>query len=91
MDEEGYFSLIGDDRSLLKINSQENGNSWDYSGYMTEYMQTLYEIKDNDLRYKYYGLIAFDPSFGKSANRAIFHKNNIKLKLYYTVPTTENQ
>lgn len=88
IDEEGLFTVVGDEESAMQIKLVETGGVKKYSGYMTEYLQKLIEIRDIGLIYKDFGLIAFTPEFGKSVNRAVFNKENIKLKIYYTVPLT---
>lgn len=77
-----------------------NSNSGSYSGYLTLFVQSLFNNKNNptESRLRYLGLYPATTitgqnvsSVGKSINRSIFSKNNIKLKVYYTSPTISNQ
>lgn len=64
---------------------------YSYKGVFTNYFQALYAIKDPALRQTRYGLVAADPSIGKSVNRLVFSKSNLKLKIYYTTPSTRKE
>lgn len=95
-DEDGWY-VIGQ-----KINSLITGSFFDliynadnkrYSADLTDFFQTLYEVKDSEFRYTNFALVGFTPqttgtapSIGKSVNRTVFNKDNIKLKIFYTVP-----
>jgi len=77
-----------------------NSSSGIYSGYLTLFVQSLFKNKNNPVesRLRYLGLYPATTitgqnvsSVGKSINRSIFSKNNIKLKVYYTSPTIPNQ
>lgn len=66
-----------------------DGDRADYSGYLTIFLQHLYEAPD-DKKLLNFAIRPSEFEFGKSVNRAIFNKNNIRLKIYYTVPNLNN-
>lgn len=71
----------------LSIEHSTSTNS--YNGLPTLFFQKLIDLKST--RYPYWALRPLDPQPGKSVNRAVFPKENIKLKIYYTRATLENQ
>ncbi len=61
-----------------------------YRSYPTIFFQKLIALKEK--KYPYWALISSNPGPGKAVNRTRFSKDNIKLKIYYTRPTSnENQ
>ncbi len=92
-DESGWF-IIGQ-----RLNANTVGNLFDinydpiarrYSGDLTDFFQTLFNIKDERFRYTEFALTARIPLEGLSVNRTVFKKENIKLKIFYTVPILNN-
>jgi hypothetical protein len=89
------FTDTGQEAVSLSYNSTNNA----YGGSVTLFMQDLLKNKSLDGRLRYLGIypatsltrINNAPNFGKIVNRTIFHKNNIKLRVHYTSPTTSNQ
>jgi len=82
------FSLFAanDQGSLLTLPYSKTTNA--YSGaYPTLFFQNLFEQKEK--RYPYWTLLPVNQAFSKSVNRVIFPKDNIKLKIYYTLPFIE--
>lgn len=95
-DEDGWY-VIGQ-----KINQLVTGSFFDliynaenqsYTADLTDFFQTLYEVKDAEFRYTNFALVGFAPQkvgtaprIGKSVNRTVFNKDNVKLKIFYTVP-----
>lgn len=88
-DVDGWY-IIG-----KKINSQITGSSFDliynsedkrYSADLTDFFQTLYKVKDAEFRYTDFALVGASPEIGKSVNRTVFNKDNVKLKIFYTIP-----
>jgi hypothetical protein len=66
-----------------------------YSGYMTLFTQSLLSNKDdgggvNPNRLKYLALMPVNPSAPRSLTRTIFHKDNVKLRIFYTRAKTAN-
>jgi hypothetical protein len=87
-DSEGKLVFSGDNSEQFVLNRSEADGQYNYSGFLTSYLQLLYSIKTDSIRYRHYGMIPFEPEFQKSVNRLVFDKNNIKLRLYYTIPNT---
>lgn len=95
-DEDGWY-VIGQ-----KINQLITGSFFDliysaenkrYTADLTDFFQTLYKVKDPEFRYTNFALVGFAPQnvgtapqIGKSVNRTVFNKDNVKLKIFYTVP-----
>lgn len=91
-DEEGYL-IIGKRFDPVNINPVSNLNynssTNSYSADLTDFFQSLYNIKDPDFRYTKFALVASNPSIGLSVNRMFFNKDNVKLKIIYTVPAVK--
>lgn len=91
-DEEGWF-IIGQRLNALTVGPlfdiNYNAETKQYTGDFTDYFQTLYDIKDPEFRYTDFAFTASSPLIGLSVNRTIFNKNNIKLKVFYTVPVSD--
>lgn len=85
----GYF-MLGDltasGGSIKNLALTQTDNVYSYNADLTRYLQTLYGFTDKSLRLQQYALIPISPNFGKSVNRLVFSKNNLKLKIYYTTP-----
>ncbi len=58
-----------------------------YLGYPTLFFQKLFDLKQTE--YPYWALFPASPFAGKSVHRAVFPKDSIKLKIYYTRPILE--
>jgi hypothetical protein len=71
-----------------------DGDKKRYSAYMTLFSQTLFAAKKSGdpapERIRYFGLYPIKPSVSTSVHRTIFNANNVKLKIYYTIPAEEN-
>jgi hypothetical protein len=79
------FYLEGDRSPQMSYSSSDRT----YSGSYTLFLQQLAITAENKRRFQHYILSPSTPSPNtKSLNRAVFHKNNIKLKIHYTKPTT---
>jgi hypothetical protein len=81
-----FLTLMADNGTPVSL--RRDGEK--YGGYMTLLTQQFYYSKD-EFRYRYFGLFPTDPTNGKSINRVIFHKDNLMLKVYYTIPTNPVQ
>ena len=80
------FYLEGDRSPELDYSSTNKT----YSGSYTLFMQQLAITAENKRRFQHYLLTPSGPGLpsSKTVNRAVFPKNNIKLKIHYTKPTT---
>lgn len=74
---------ITDVSTLLGLGYSDDDDK--FVSYPTLFMQQLYALKD-ERRYPYWALTAISPTSTKTVNRAVFNKDNIKLKVYYTRP-----
>jgi hypothetical protein len=66
-----------------------------YSGFMTFFMQSVFNKRKDENgirpdRIQYLALYPLRPMATSSVTRTVFHKDNIKLRIYYTQPTQEN-
>lgn len=93
VENDSVFYVMGDRSSLLTYSS--SGRS--YGGVMTLFFQQLTLDSENKTKFKYFVLYPGSQSTStpagqngsKSLNRVIFPKDKIKLKVYYTKPTTQ--
>jgi Domain of unknown function (DUF4270) len=74
--------------SFLGLSYSKDDNK--FVSYPTQFFQQLYKLEDES-RYRYWALTAIDPTPTKSVNRAVFNKDNIKLRIYYTRPVVASQ
>jgi hypothetical protein len=65
-------------------------DSKSYNGFATMFFQQLFYRDEERTRFKNFVLYPTSPSANKSLNRAVFHKNSIKLRIKYTKPTQLN-
>jgi len=91
-DEEGWF-IIGQRLNQSTVSDlfdiKYDAEARQYKGDLTDFFQTLYNIKDEEFRYTKFALSAKTPNIGLSVNRAIFRPENVKLKVFYTIPAGE--
>ncbi len=62
-----------------------NADNRTYQGFLTLFAQEMAIEEPDKPRFRYY--ILYPQNAGKTLNRVAFHKNNIKLRIYYTKPT----
>jgi len=83
-----YFpgsDLVGSSSEpIVTLRYDETTNS--YSGFITLFMQNLFDRKQVETEIQFLGLDPVSPAPGKSVDRAVFNQNSVKLKLYYTDP-----
>jgi hypothetical protein len=80
-DGSGFLTAFSDGGTALSL--RRDGEK--FSGYMTLLAQQFY-LSSGDFRYRYFGLFPTDPQNGKTINRLVFNKDNLRLKIYYTTP-----
>jgi hypothetical protein len=73
---------ISDVTTLLGLSYSTDDDK--FLSFPTLFFQQLYALREK--RYPYWALTAINPSSTKTVNRAVFNKDNIKLKVYYTRP-----
>jgi hypothetical protein len=81
VENDNAFFAAGDQISFLPYSS----TSASYKGAWTLFFQRLAEKDSRKSRFKYFALY---PTGTKTLNRAVFPKNSIKLKVFYTKSTT---
>jgi hypothetical protein len=87
----GVFSVVGDNQQQL-AQMFYDADDKDYSGFFSLFMQELAQKETNadgkeKTRFSNFVLYPGNPNAGKSVNRVSFNKSNMKLKIYYTIPT----
>jgi len=85
-DQSKFFAADDQGGVFPFVYSSTNAN---YSGAPTLFFQKLFDLKKD--RYPYWALRPLAPQPGKSVDRVVFSKENIKLKLFYTRATLEKQ
>ncbi len=89
-----YYLPGGDDigsSSTPIVQLKYNPSKKRYSGFVTLFMQSLFDRKKFDNKIKYLGLVPISPSAGKTVDRAVILQNSIKLKVNYTSPVLTNK
>lgn len=85
--DQSKFFVAQEPGKIFSANHSSTNNN--YSGLPTLFVQKLYDLKSK--RFPYWAVRPLSPQPGKSVDRAVFPKENIKLKIYYTRATLENQ
>lgn len=80
---DSVFTLFSDVGNYLTLNY--NAANRTYQGFLTLFAQEMALEEPDKPRFRYYML--YTANAGKTVNRVAFHKNNIKLRIYYTKPT----
>lgn len=76
----GKLFAANDVGSLLSLPYSSTDQT--YVGYPTIFFQKLFDLKTT--QYPYWAVVPINPPQGKAVNRTTFSKDNIKLKIYYT-------
>ncbi len=95
IENDSAFTVVGDVGSYYQLSYSKTKN--EYSGnvsvntsnnnYLTRFLQQVYNKEENKTQFQYFVLTPTSPSAAKSVNRVVFPDNNIKLRIYYTLPT----
>lgn len=88
-DNDGFVNLVSDIRTSFSMKFATVDGGSHYGGFLTEFTQLLHRTKDEDDRFQNFALVPLSPGFGKSVNRVIFNKDNVKLRIYYTTPVLD--
>ncbi|MEO7989577.1 MAG: DUF4270 family protein [Chryseolinea sp.] len=81
---DAQFNVLADvSTSAMVIPYKENV----YKSHLTLFLQELSKKEEGKTRFRNFGLIPISPARGKSVNRTLINRNNIKLRIYYTLPT----
>jgi hypothetical protein len=81
---DSVFTVFSDFGSYLSLNYNSTSNS--YQGFLTLFAQEMALEEPDKPRFRHF--ILYPLNAGKTVNRVAFHKNNIKLRIYYTRPLT---
>ncbi len=89
IDNDSTFTVIDDRLSYFQLNYSKSGKK--YNGYLTRFLQELYNKDEGKTKLTTFALNAVQPTpVAKTVNRVVFPKDDIKLRVYYTVPTIKN-
>jgi hypothetical protein len=80
--------ILADDGNTLTLDQKTADGVSTYKGFMTTFLQREVELPTAD-RLRYFSIIPNQPDFSKSFNGMIFHKDSVKLRIYYTTPIIE--
>lgn len=81
---DSVFTVFSDFGSYLSLNYNSTTNA--YQGFLTLFAQEMAIEEPDKPRFRHF--ILYPLNAGKTLNRVAFHKNNIKLRVYYTRPLT---
>jgi hypothetical protein len=70
-------------RTFVIYNSEDKK----YTGYLTLFFQSLFREKNSTVRTKYLALYPYSATPERSVERTAFQAGNVKLRIYYTIPT----
>lgn len=82
---ETYLDAVGDDNDILNLQFKKDDNGQYYRGYLTQFFEYHSRLPSNIPRVNYMGLVPAT-FFGKSLNGVSFRNDQIKLRVYYSVP-----
>lgn len=85
----GYVNAERSDQPLtLPLVTTDTGKK--YNGFTTLFLQEVFNnYKKGGTVFSNLALYSNVPSAGKTVERVSFHKDNIKLRIYYTIPTVD--
>ena len=79
---DSVFTIFSETGSLFSLSYSSSNNS--YRGFLTLFAQELAIDEADKPRFRYY--ILYPRNGAKTVNRVLFHKDKIKLRVYYTLP-----
>jgi hypothetical protein len=85
--DQGKFLAAESQGTLLE--TKYSSTDLKYNAFPTLFVQKLFDLKSS--RYPFWALRPLTPQPGKSVDRVVLPKDNIKLKIYYTRATLTNQ
>lgn len=81
------FTVLNDARGGDQLVMSYNADKKNYSAFMTLFLQELYKKRTTGPLLSTMAIFPISPAMGKSVERSRFHQDNIKLRVYFTVPT----
>jgi hypothetical protein len=88
-DNDNFVNLVSDTKTSFSMKLTTSEGISRYAGFLTDFTQLLHQTKSEEDRFQSFALVPLSPGFGKSVNRVIFNKNNVKLRIYYTTPVLD--
>ncbi len=79
------FTAVGDQGTSAVVNYSSTNNN--YSAFLSVFLQELSISKENKTQFTKFVLIPSSIRINQDVSRFGVHKDNIKLKIYYTIPT----
>ncbi len=79
------FTAVGDQGTSAVVNYSSTNNN--YSAFLSVFFQELSIEKENKTQFTKFVLIPSSIRINQDVSRFGVHKDNIKLKIYYTIPT----
>ncbi len=86
IDNDSVFSAATDGNRQLVYSKTEKK----YVGHLSQFLQQVYTKAEGKTQLRYFVLYPISPVAAKSVNRVRFPKDNIKLRIYYTLPTVND-
>jgi hypothetical protein len=89
---DGSYFVVDDIFQDAQLRLQNNSYSGFITNYVNKYYEEYWEYKKStdpekkDIILREFYLYNYSPSHRKSLERAVFHKDNLKLRIYYSVP-----
>jgi hypothetical protein len=78
--------MLGDDGQVFTFEQKSNtAGVATYKGYLANFLQREVDLVDKDYL-RYFSIMPSSPEFGKSVNGLYFHKDSVKLRIFYTTP-----
>lgn len=81
------FTILDDARRGDQLVMTYNEEDKTYSAFMTLFLQELYKKRETGPLLSTLAIFPISPPSGKTVNRSTFHQDDIKLRVYFTVPT----
>lgn len=81
------FTILDDARRGDQLVMTYSEDDKTYSAFMTLFLQELYKKRTTGPLLSTIAIFPISPAMGKSVDRSSFHQDNIKLRIYFTVPT----
>lgn len=86
-----HYYVNSDASSGTPVSLKYNADDDRFSGFMTLFVQSLFNGRNtgdavNESRLRYLGINPLNPASGTSVTRTTFNANNVKLRIFYTVP-----
>lgn len=86
-----HYYVNSDASSGTPVSLKYNADDDQFSGFMTLFVQSLFSGRKtgdavNESRLRYLGINPLNPASGTSVTRTTFNANNVKLRIFYTVP-----